>query len=359
MKRLSLLLLSICVLSFVLISNHSCKKLSSDYSSDIRIYDESILSIIDLNSKIEVLADSISLPEGPLWDEKSNSLLFTDIINNKVLKWNEKEGVSDYIYPSGNTGYAPNSGEALVGANALNFDSNGNLILCQMGDRRVSIIKNSSTNNPVFETLVDNYQGKRLNSPNDIIISKDGFYYFSDPAFGFLNLDTFQIVDSEYREIDFHGIYKFNPKNKDLSLVTNEVSVPNGLALSLDQKNLYIKKMGVFDESPKVLKLNLETKKINTLFDGRKISEEYGGDFDGIKVHSSGNIFFSGGGGILIINSDGKLMARINFGNATNCAFDKDEKYLYVTGHLDNPKVYRMKLKSSLKIGESIKIETH
>ncbi len=117
--------------------------------------------------------------------------------------------------------------------------------------------------------------------------------------------------------------------------------------------------MGVFDNNPKVLKLNLETKKISTLFDGKEISEEYGGDFDGIKVHSSGNIFFSGGGGILIVNPDGKLMARINFGNATNCAFDKEEKYLYVTGHLDNPKVYRMKLKSSLKITESIKIETH
>ena len=347
------------LLIVIIIANHSCKNLSNYESVDIRVYDESILSIIDLSSKIEVLADSIALPEGPLWDEKSNSLLFTDIINNKVLKWNEKEGVSDYIYPSGNTGYAPNSGEALVGANALNFDSNGNLILCQMGDRRVSIIKNSSTTNPVFETLVDNFQGKRLNSPNDIIISKDGFYYFSDPAFGFLNLDTFQIVDSEYREIDFHGIYKFNPKNRDLSLVTNEVSVPNGLALSLDQKYLYIKKMGVFDNNPKVLKLNLETKKISTLFDGKEISEEYGGDFDGIKVHSSGNIFFSGGGGILIVNPDGKLMARINFGNATNCAFDKEEKYLYVTGHLDNPKVYRMKLKSSLKITDSIKIETH
>ena len=342
-----------------IIANHSCKNLSNYENVDIRVYDESILSIIDLNSKIEVLADSIALPEGPLWDEKSNSLLFTDIINNKVLKWNEKEGVSDYIYPSGNTGYAPNSGEALVGANALNFDFNGNLILCQMGDRRVSIIKNSPSTNPVFETLVDNFQGKRLNSPNDIIISKDGFYYFSDPAFGFLNLDTFQIVDSEFREIDFHGIYKFNPKNKDLSLVTNKVSVPNGLALSLDQKYLYIKKMGVFDNNPKVLKLNLETKKISTLFDGKEISEEYGGDFDGIKVHSSGNIFFSGGGGILIVNSDGKLMARINFGNATNCAFDKEEKYLYVTGHLDNPKVYRMKLKSSPKIAESIIIETH
>ena len=347
------------LLIVTIIANHSCKNLSNYESADIRVYDESILSIIDLSSKIEVLADSIALPEGPLWDEKSNSLLFTDIINNKVLKWNEKEGVSDYIYPSGSTGYAPNSGEALIGANALNFDSNGNLILCQMGDRRVSIIKNSSTTNPVFETLVDNFQGKRLNSPNDIIISKDGFYYFSDPAFGFLNLDTFQIVDSEYREIDFHGIYKFNPKNRDLSLVTNEVSVPNGLALSFDQKYLYIKKMGVFDNNPKVLKLNLETKKISTLFDGKEISEEYGGDFDGIKVHSSGNIFFSGGGGILIVNPDGKLMARINFGNATNCAFDKEEKYLYVTGHLDNPKVYRMKLKSSLKITDSIKIETH
>ena len=309
------------------------------------IYDESILSIIDINSKIEIIADSISLPEGPLWDKKSNSLLFTDIINNKVLKWNESEGVSDYIIPSGNTGYAPNSGEALLGANALNFDSNGNLILCQMGDRRVSIIKNSSTSNPVFETLVDNFQGKRLNSPNDIIISSDGFYYFSDPAFGFLNLETFQLIDSDLRELDFHGIYKFNPFDNSLSLLTKEISVPNGLALSNDEKYLYIKKMGVFDESPKVLKLNLDSNEIETLFDGRKISEEYGGDFDGIKVHSSGNIFFSGGGGILVINPNGKLLARINFGNATNLAFDDGEKYIYVTGHLDNPKVYRLELK--------------
>ena len=84
--RFYLLLLIFCC---VLISNHSCKKFSIDESSDMIVYDKSILSIIDLNSKIEVLADSISLPEGPLWDEKSNSLLFTDIINNNVLKWNE------------------------------------------------------------------------------------------------------------------------------------------------------------------------------------------------------------------------------------------------------------------------------
>ena len=104
-----------------------------------------------------------------------------------------------------------------------------------MGDLRVSIIKNSPTSKPNFETLIDNYNGKRLNSPNDIIISSDGFYYFSDPAFGFLNLDTFKFVESDLREIDFHGIYRFNPINKQLSLVTDKVSLPNGLALSLDE----------------------------------------------------------------------------------------------------------------------------
>ena len=88
----------------------SCKGPLKKENTDIKIYDNSILSIIDINSKIEILADSISLPEGPLWDEESNSLLFTDIINNKVLSWNEKDGVKDYISPSGNTGYAPNSG---------------------------------------------------------------------------------------------------------------------------------------------------------------------------------------------------------------------------------------------------------
>ena len=123
--------------------------------------------------------------------------------------------------------------------------------------------------------MVDNFQGKRLNSPNDIIISSDGFYYLVILLFGFLNLETFQLIDSDLRELDFHGIYKFNPLDNSLSLLTKEISVPNGLALSNDEKYLYIKNVGV-DESPKVSKLNLDSNEIETLFDGRKISEEYG-----------------------------------------------------------------------------------
>ncbi len=152
----------------------------------IHIYDQSFNSIINTFSDIEILADSISLPEGPVWDEGSKSLLFVDIINNKVLKWNEQNGLTDYIMPSGNTGYAPNLGEGLLGANGLSLDSEGNLILCQHGDRRIAKITNKSSDNPNFTTVIDNYEGKRLNSPNDLTISKNGDIYFTDPPFAFL-----------------------------------------------------------------------------------------------------------------------------------------------------------------------------
>ena len=175
-----------------------------------QIYDESIKSIIDVNSKIETIADSISLPEGPLWDEKSNSLLFTDIINNKVLKWSEDEGVSDYIYPSGNTGYAPNVNLGLLGGNGLLIDENGDIIVCQHGDRRLAKIENASSNSPNFTTLIDNYEGGRFNSPNDLTYASNGDIYFTDPSFGFFNLETFQFVDSELKDLDFNGVYKFN-----------------------------------------------------------------------------------------------------------------------------------------------------
>ena len=231
------------------------------------------------------------------------------------------------------------------------LDNESHLILCQHGERRIARL-NAALSHPQskFITLADTYDDKPFNSPNDLDIDRAGNIYFTDPPYGQPKTKT--------AEIGINGVFKVAPSGA-VTMLIDSLDRPNGIALSLDQKYLYIKKMGVFDHKPKVLKLNLETKKISTLFDGRKISEEYGGDFDGIKVHSSGNIFFSGGGGILIVNPGGKLMARINFGNATNCAFDKDEKYLYVTGHLDNPKVFRIRLKNSINIGKSIKIQTH
>ena len=312
----------------------------------IKIYDSSITSIIDVNAEIEELVDSLLVPEGPVWDESSNSLLFVDVLSNKLYKWNEENGASEYISPSGNTGYAPNLGQGVLGANGLAFDSEGYIIACQHGDRRIARIANMSSNEPNFETIVDNFEGQTLNSPNDLTIAKDGAIYFSDPAFGFLDLDTFQFVDSELRKLDFNGIYKYDPITKKTELITKDIDLPNGLALSNDEKTLYINKYGLLDSNQKIMKVNLENNELETFFEGKELSEKYEGNFDGMKVHSSGNIFTAGPGGILVISPEGKLKAKLDFGSITNCAFDTNEEYLYVTGFIGNEKVYRIKLKN-------------
>ena len=203
----------------------------------------------------------------------------------------------------------------------------------------------SSTNSPSFTTLVDNYDGGRFNSPNDLTYACNGDIYFTDPAFGFFNLETFQFVESELKDLNFNGVYKYNTKSEELSLVTDKIDLPNGIALSPDEKTLYVNKMGFIDGSRKIKKINLETMEMTTLFDGAELPEEDEGNFDGMKVHSSGNIFTTGPGGLLVISPEGKLLGKIDFGTITNCAFDDDENYLYATGFINNTKVYRIKLK--------------
>ena len=311
----------------------------------IEIYNSSIESIIDVSSEIEVLADSISLPEGPVWDSNSKSLLFVDVMGNKLYKWNETDGTSEYISPSGNTGYAPNVDFGLLGANGLAINSNGDIVVCQHGDRRVALIENSPSTNPNFVTVVDNFEGKKFNSPNDLVYASDGSFYFTDPAFGFFNLETFQFVEDEVKNLDFNGVYKFNPSDNKLSLVTKEIDLPNGIGLSPDNDTLYVNKMGLLDGNPRIISIDLKTNESSILFDGKELSESYEGNFDGMTVHSSGNIFTSGPGGLLVISPEGDLMAKIDFGHLTNATFNDDESYLYVTGFVNNPKVFRIKLK--------------
>ncbi|MEK9614213.1 MAG: SMP-30/gluconolactonase/LRE family protein [Flavobacteriaceae bacterium] len=321
-----------------------CSNPEKKSNPKIEIYDPSIESIINKFSEIEILADSIALPEGPVWDSQSQSLLFVYVINKNVHICNEKNGVSEYISPSGNTGYAPNLGEGVLGANGLALDQNGNLILCQHGDRRIAMIQNSSSLDATFNTLVDNYEGKRLNSPNDLTIASDGSFYFTDPPFAFFDLNAFSFVETEMRELDFNGVYQYDPSEEKIELITKDIDLPNGIALSPNEKVLYVNKMGMLDQNPQIVKIDLETRESEILFEGKKLAEKYEGNFDGMKVHSSGTIFTSGPGGLLVISPEGELKARIDFGHITNCAFDQNEEYLYVTGFVSNPKVFRIKL---------------
>jgi gluconolactonase len=304
-------------------------------NSDITVFDESVLSIINKNAKIEILADSFIVAEGPLWDSSENRLIFTDVRQNKIFTWDENNGVREYISPSGSTGYAPSFSDGGIGANGLAFDENGNIILCQHGDRRLAFIPNIQNKNPKFTTIVDNFEGKRFNSPNDLAISKSGDIYFTDPPYGFKNFSD------KYREINFNGVYKYS-KNGEVFLLSDNMSRPNGIALSLDEKYVYVNNSDP-ENDPKILRFKTSNFEEKLFFDGTELSKKFPGGFDGLKVHSSGNIFTTGPNGILVISPNGKLLAMINYGKKiTNCNFDDKEEYLYVTGFDD---VSRIKLK--------------
>ena len=145
------------------------------------------------------------------------------------MKWSAKDGVSDFLKPSGYTGKMKFTG-AEPGANGLAFDKNHHLILCQHGDRRIARLKADKT----FETLADKYMGKRFNSPNDLVFAKNGDLYFTDPPYGLAG----QMKDPK-KELDFQGVYRLNAKG-EVTLLTKEMSRPNGIALSIDEKTLYV-----------------------------------------------------------------------------------------------------------------------
>ena len=326
MKRL----LSVAFLNFMLFIL-SC---DAQEKNDVTIIKKSANSLIDKNSEIEVLGDSFLVAEGPLWDSKNNRLLFTDVRQNKLFSWDENNGITEYIVPSGSTGYAPSFKDGGIGANGIAFNKEGQIVLCQHGDRRVAIVSNQKDNTPMFTTIVDNYNGKRFNSPNDLSISKNGDIYFTDPPYGFKNFNN------KFRELDFNGVYKYSVDGST-KLITKEMTRPNGIALSLDEKYIYVNNSDRND--PKIMRFNSKSFKGKLFFDGSKLVKKYKGGFDGLKIHSSGNIFTTGPNGILILSPKGNLLATINYGKAiTNCNFDEDEEYLYVTGFDD---VSRIKLK--------------
>ena len=223
MKRLIILLL------FILNNSFS----QNTTNETITIYDKSVLTIIDKNAKIEILGVNFKVAEGPLWDEKNKRLIFTDVRQNKIFTWDKLDGINEFISPSGSTGYAPSFDDGGIGANGLAFNSNGEIIICQHGDRRIAFIGNEKNENPKFETIVDNYNGKRFNSPNDLSLTKSGDIYFTDPPYGFKNFNN------KFRELNFNGVFKYYSNGK-IDLISKEMTRPNGVVLSRNEKYIYV-----------------------------------------------------------------------------------------------------------------------
>ena len=303
----------------------------------LEFLDPRMEDLIDKNAKIELLAEGFDWAEGPVWVERLNGVLFSDVPNNKVYMWNEKKGLSIFIEPSGMTNYSPTNKSD--GSNGLALDKNGNLILCQHGDRTIARLKKWNFKKPSFDIIVEKYEGKRLNSPNDLVFDKSGSIYFTDPPYGLKIQD-----DDPLKELNFNGIYRWS-ESKGIELLSKSMKRPNGIILSEDEKTVYV---GNSDKDNNVIiafdnnKNGLVNERV--FFDGNKLSKNRVGLFDGLKLHSSGIIFTTGPGGVLLLDSKGKHLGTIMPGKATaNCAFDSDESYLYLTS--DNV-LARIKLKS-------------
>lgn len=331
MKRLLLLLLLL--VAAIAWTNESLRtEAASEVPVVVRL-DQRLDKYLLPDSTLEKIADGLVWAEGPVWDRSGKYLLFSDVPNNRVVKWKAGEATSVFLEPSGYHGSKPFTGRE-PGSNGLTFDKEGRLVFCQHGDRSISRLEK----NGKLTTLVDKYEGKRLNSPNDLIYKSNGDLYFTDPPYGLPK--TF---GDPAKELAFQGVYRLSKDGK-LTLLNSEIGAPNGIAFSPDEKKLYVSdsataKWFVFD----VLKDGtLSSRKV--LFDGSEVSKGRPGAADGMKVDVFGNIFAAAPGGVYIIAPDGTLLGRFDLGTPTgNCAWGEDGSTLFITS---NTLVYRVRLRT-------------
>jgi len=287
--------------------------------------------LVPRDAIIEKLADGFAWVEGPVWNRAGGYLLFSDVPNNKIYKWKQDEKVSVFLDRSGYTGSAPFTGRE-PGSNGLAFDAEGQLVFCQHGDRRVSRLEKDGRRTVV----ADRYDGKRINSPNDVILKSNGDVYFTDPPFGLP-----KAFDDPAREVDFCGVYRVS-KDGTVTLLSKEAKAPNGIAFSADEKTLFVSDSGTTRWLAFDVKRDGALGPARVLFDGSKLKEGRPGVADGLKVDAHGNLFGAAPGGIFVIAPDGTLLGRFDFGVATgNCAWGEDGRTLFIAS---NTALYRVRL---------------
>ena len=294
--------------------------------------------LVGKKAMIEKLASGFRWAEGPVWIKEGEYLLFTDIPNNTVELYKEGSGRTDpFLYPAGYTGTKTRGGE--LGSNGLALDSQGRLILCMHGDRRVARLGDQPVTqlgpHRKFVTLADKYDGKRFNSPNDLVYHSNGDLYFTDPPYGLEKR-----MEDPAKELDFQGVYVLRggqPGGK-VELLTKELSRPNGIAFSPDEKFLYVAN----SDPDRAIWMKYPVNADGTIGQGKLFFDATdkvkAGDLglpDGMAIDNAGNVWATGPGGVLVFTPEGKHLGTINTGQKTaNCAFGgPDGDVLYMTAH--------------------------
>lgn len=285
----------------------------------ILVKDPKMNELVSSKAVIQKLGGGFKFTEGPAWS-KEGFWIFSDIPANIIYKISDSGKIVEFVNPSGNS-------------NGLAYDKDGNLIICEHSGRRVS----KKLPNGKRESIVENYQGKKFNSPNDLTISSQGAIYFADPPYGLSKQDA----DSS-KELKYNGVYRYHQGKLEL---LDTMSRPNGVVLSPDEKHLYVAQSEI---NPKwfVYDVQKDGKISNrkVFFDASKLEGE--GTPDGLKVDKNGNLFCTGPGGVVVFSPEGKHLGTIQFPEVpANCAFGgKDKKDLLVTARNG---VYLIKLKTA------------
>lgn len=289
--------------------------------------DPALDQLVSSDAKLEVLCEGFEWSEGPVWVASENFLLFSDIPNNAIMRWDENSGCKLFLKPAGYTGDVHRGGE--TGSNGLALDSEGRLLLCQHGDRRIARLNSSWSNpEPSYTTLADRFDGKRFNSPNDLVVHSSGAIFFTDPPYGLE-----KIMEDPAKELDFQGVFCLSTDGS-VSLVTRELDAPNGIALSPDEKTLYVANSD--GELPIIMAFplneDLSVGKGRVLFDARSLPPGRPGACDGMAVDAQGNLFATAPGGVVVVTPEGKLLGSLLTTKRTaNCKFGEDGHTLFIT----------------------------
>jgi len=287
------------------------------------ILDPDFTELIDQNAKIELVADGFEFTEGPVWHTQDNCLYFSDIPSDTIYRFDNSVGVSTFRNPS-------------HFSNGLTLDQQGRLIVCEHRSRSLTIQTEGG-----FHTLADCFNGKKLNSPNDVIIARDGTIYFSDPIYGL----QAGLGGPAVQELSFQGVYMLKPGASQPELLFGDFERPNGLALSDDENLLFV-------NDTVRQHIRVFTKDSHGRYSNGTIFAELFGDGvgrpDGMKLDTVGNVFCTGPGGIWVFSPSAKLLGKILLPQKTaNLAWgDTDRSSLYITS---SSTLYRLRCKTSGK----------
>lgn len=321
-------LITILLFTFIIINSYFAQQNTYKIIGEIHRESPKINDLIPEDAEIEVLAEGFEWSEGPVWIKDGGYLLFNDIPKNTTFKWSEQDGLKIFLRPAG---YAigDNAPGEERGSNGLFVNPvTGQLVFCDHGNRCIAALNQENWTKTI---LADKFEGKRLNSPNDVVISSKGHYYFTDPPYGLT------WPDFPGKELDFSGVFHLRPDGA-ISLVTKELDFPNGIILSPDEKTLYVANSGekkvwlAFDVAEDGSTSN------SRLFYDATGFDKYGdgGGNDGMAVDNQGNIWATGPGGVMVFTPEGKHLGSIDTGTAlANCCFGGPEgNELYITADM-------------------------